>query len=83
MQIMHVDDAFQALHAGANAVDGYPARRASSRIFNVSRTIPTELHKMSAAISSESTGSIQFWCVHTMPAPPAMTAAVESVSPAM
>ena len=39
--------------------------------------------RMSAAMSSERTGSIQFWPVSRMPAPPAMTAAVESVSPAM
>ena len=39
--------------------------------------------RMSAAMSSERTGSIQLWPVSRMPAPPAITAAVESVSPAM
>ena len=41
------------------------------------------VQRMSPAMRSERTGSIQFWPVSRMPAPPAMTAAVERVSPAM
>ncbi len=55
----------------------------SSRMLRVSRTMPKLDQRMSAAMTSERTGSIQFWPVSRMPAPPAMTAAVESVSPAM
>ena len=45
--------------------------------------MPRLVQKISAEITSESTGSIQFCPVSRMPAPPAITAAVESVSPAM
>ena len=52
-------------------------------MFNVSRIIPAELHRIIAAIRIDSMGSIQVRPLNRMAAPPAMTAAVDSVSPSM
>ena len=56
---------------------GVPSRR----MLRVSRTMPKPDHRMRHLIRTDTTESIEYWPVDMMAEPPAMTAAVESVSP--
>ena len=61
MQIVHVAHAFDRFHPERIFSIDRPRGVPSSRMLSVSRTMSIELHRISAAMMSESTGSIQFW----------------------
>ena len=83
MEIMHVFHPFDRLQGMTDLCDRNAARRALKQNIEGLAHIEIELHKMSAAIRRERTGSIQFSPVNRMAPPPTITAAVESVSPSM
>ena len=84
VEVVDVEDAGDGGERGADVGELETARGVpSSRMLRVSRTMVTELQTIMPAMRSESTGSIHMMPVKRMPAPPAMTAAVESVSPSM
>jgi hypothetical protein len=60
VQVVDVDHALDGFHAGANLRQRAPRGVPSSRMLSVSRTMPMLDQRMSAAMSSERTGSIQF-----------------------
>jgi hypothetical protein len=51
MQVVHIDYALHLFHASANLLSDMPRGVPSSRIFSVSRTMSTELHRISAAMT--------------------------------
>ena len=83
MQVVDVEHAGDVGDGVADVGECDRAGVPSSRMLRVSRTMVTELQTIMPAIRSESTGSIHMTPVNRMAAPPAMTAAVESVSPSM
>ena len=81
VQVVNINDARHGRISETMVCNSTLLGAPSSRIFRLSLTMPTDDHKTMAAMAMESAGSIQLWPVTMMAQPPAITAAVERVSP--
>ena len=81
VQVMDIVDAGDVRIGTSMRSNSMPLGVPSSRMLRLSRMMPMEDHRIMTPMPMESAGSIQRWPVRAMATPPAMTAAVDSVSP--